>query len=226
MALSAKGLQSLNYSSEVNTDQVIFSKATAETWDTSTSEITYNSNLGDSCLPIAQYSLDNQIWYNQGEFDTTQTWAFPISYSTDDGIIHLPFHSTPTPTTVYIRLVCLAKPDQKPFQQTTIGPAIIYKSEFNYMKIVTSGVIDTGATGVPEPNIVKDIPHNLGYQPFYLMFVRINSSGTPQTMLMTTTNSIRGRIGVTDSVLHFDNFLSNPLVTNAASRYYYFIYYD
>lgn len=225
MGSPARQAQYLNFTSEFSTDQVIFTKAITEQWTAGSLNIfIYNTGLNDYCLPLAIFSLNGQKWFNQGNFDDTQTYSFPNPTVSDTGVITVNMGETLVTQPVYIRLMCLAHPNQKPFDQAQTGSILSYKSEFNYMKIAQMGVIDTQLTANTERTILMDIPHNAQTVPNYRIFARLLNGDTYQTTVLSP--NARPKIGITSSALHFDNYESNPFVELQAAQYFYVIYYD
>lgn len=220
-----KQAQALNFSSAFPTDQIIYTKSDTVSW-VAPQDFIYTTGLNDYCLPIAQFSVDGQNWFNQGTTDTDGGfYAFAVPVVSDDGVITISQADTPaTPQTLRIRIMCLAHPNQKPFDKATVGSPLVYNFGFNYRKIAVMGVIQTPITNNAEDSFIMDIPHNLNYAPNYTIFVRLKSGNNFITTLLSP--NARRRIYIDSQKLHIDNYMSNPLVSLQAFQYFYVIYYD
>lgn len=213
----------LNFYSELPTDQVIFIKSDTVAW-VGDQDYVYTTGLDDYCLPLAQYSLDGQKWFNGDGKDDTGVYSFANPSATDDGKLLVGFSAPAAPQTLRIRIMCLAHPNQKPFNQAQLGSDISYQSGLNYRKIAAMGVINTPIVGNSEQPVLMDIPHNLGYVPNYVIFSRVRSANTFLTGLMSAQE--RPNIYIDDKKLHFDNYMTNPFLQLQAFQYFYVIYYD
>lgn len=223
MGSPARQAQYLNFSSEFATDQVIYTKSDVQPWVAAQSYV-YTTPLGDYCLPVASFSLDGKTWYDEGAFDESGVYSFGYARVSDEGVITIAQSAPFAPQTLYIRIMCLAHPNQKPFALAQTGSNLSYKSEFNYMKIAQFGVIQVPITAGVEDAVVLDIPHDLGYPPNYKVFARLLNASTFVTQNLPPSS--RPKIGVEYNKLHFDNFQLNPLINLTAYQYFYILYYD
>lgn len=220
---SNKQADALNFYSELPTDQVIYTKSDKVIWSAAQTYV-YTTGLDDYCLPIATYSLDGQKWFNQGGFDDTGVYSFANPTVSDDGVITISQSAPSSTKTLYIRIMCLAHPNQKLFNQAATGSAISYFSNYNYRKIAVMDVINTSITSGLEDSFIQDIPHDLGYTPNYMIFARLQSADTFITTILSP--NARPKISIDAQKLHFDNYMTNPLVQLQAFQYFYIIYYD
>lgn len=220
---SNRQADALNFYSELPTDQVIYTKSDTVIW-AGAQDYTYTTGLNDYCLPLAQFSLDGQKWFNQGGKNDTGTFTFANPSVSDDGILTVSQGAPSSTQTLRIRLMCLAHPNQKPFAQAATGSDIAYHFGFNYRKIFKADVINTPIVGNAEQSLIFDIPHDLGYVPNYNIFVRLKSGNNFLTTVLSP--SARPKISMNTERLHFDNYMTNPLVQLQAFQYFYAIYYD
>lgn len=211
----------LNFYSELPTDQVIFTKSDTVPW-TAAQNFIYNTGLGDICLPIAQYSIDGEEWFNQG--NTAQSYFFANPTCSDDGVITVAQSAPAAPKTLRIRLMGLAHPNQKPFQRAETGSDLSYLSNFNYRKVAASGVLQVPIVANAEQSLIVDIPHDVKRIANYTIFARFLSGNKFITTLLAPNS--RPKIAIDKEKLHFDNYMTNPFVQLQARQYFYFIYYD
>lgn len=223
MASNSTQADALNFSSAFPTDQVIYTKSDTVSWIAAQTFV-YTTGLGDYCLPIATYSLNGEDWFNQGGLDDTLLYSFPTPTVSDDGVISVAMDVPNAPATLRIRIMCLAHPNQKPFNQATTGSVLSYVSNYNYRKIAASGVLTPTIVTNLEQSMVVDIPHDVGRIPNYTIFARLRSANTFITTVLSP--NARPKIGIDSQKLHIDNYMTNPGVQLQAFQYFYIIYYD
>lgn len=223
MGSPAKQAQYLNFSSEFATDEVIYTKSDVQPWVAAQSYV-YTTPLGDYCLPVASFSLDGQTWYNEGAFDESGVYSFGYARVSDNGVITIAQSAPFAPQTLYIRIMCLAHPNQKPFTQAQTGSTLSYKFDFNYLKIAQFGVINVPISLGTEASVIIDIPHDLGYAPNYKVFARLLNANDFVTQNLPPSS--RPKIAVDNNKLHFDNYQLTPLLNLTAYQYFYILYYD
>lgn len=216
----------LYYSSNIDTDKVIYTKTDTQEW-TGLMDLTYDTGLNDYCFPLSQYSFDNNKWYDQGQADETNNYVFPTATITDDGIIKIPFGSPAGPQILYIRIICLSHPGQKPFSRVSDGAIISYSSSLRYMKIAKEDPIQAVSNGATETALNLTIPHNLGYTPFIRLFIRYNNSTKYITKQLS--NAAKPLISLDDNNLYFNTDTSitgTNFIVAPGPQYFYRIYYD
>jgi hypothetical protein len=230
MASLADQATALNFTSNIETDRVIYAKSVNVIWLAAVSAVyTFDTGLGDYCLPLATYSLDGNKWYEQGLFDETNTYLFGIPQVDDTGVITI-LQGAPASgisQNLYIRVMCLAHPAQKAFGTIYDGRPQSYASNYRYLKIAQSGTIQAVSNGATETAVNQTIPHNLGYVPQIRTWVRYNN-GT-KNLTRQLSNGAKPQIKVDSTNLYFntDTTLSGTnFIVAPGPLYFYYIYYD
>lgn len=220
--------KTLAFTSNLDTDKVIFTKQTTELWAHGISNTyTYSTGLQDFCFPLALYSLDGVKWYEQGHTDDTGTYLFPIAQINDGGTIFIVAGNPAVTQTLYIRLFCLAQPNQKPFNTAFNGNLLAYSSAFRYMKILKTDMIHVTNNGAIETPTNIVIPHDLNYVPMVRWFVRFNNGTEWRTRQLS--NAAKPLNSVDTHNLYFNNDTTlggTNFVVGGFVDYYYTIYLD
>lgn len=223
MALVPSDKLNLAFNSNLETDQIVFTKDVVEAWPSGTSTtFYYDTGLNDFSLPTTQFSVDGITWYDQHMQDSVTTAQFGTPAVDDTGRIEIAQGAPPPGVTkLYMRIACFAHPNQKPFNRVSDGRTVSYTSNLRYKQIAASGILQPDSGGATEAAMTRVIPHNLGYVPNYRIFQRVLSSGVYKTRLMFAVSKYY--IEIDTNNLYFDN---TPLEFASGVQYFYYIYHD
>lgn len=115
-----------------------------------------------------------------------------------------------------IRFAVLAKQDQADLDFVFIGGDTLYSSKYSYMKIAKQGSFTVPASS--GSGYVTTIPHNLGYVPFFNVFLERSGNIQRQYQFNIPTNE-GSYADETNLYIYSSNFAGDV-------PYYYRIYYE